>query len=115
MQNSPNRSSLLAKQNTHIDIKNNLVPGDWVKMPGNGFVIYGKVIECGSKNDEIRIVTSSVIGDRPKMMGSRIDMRLEKIDQKDVPDRARLWILARISHPPEEPTKVLDYQKPAGQ
>ena len=112
---------MLVNQNTAaIVLKSNLMPGDWVKMAGIGFDIYGKVTNRDPQSKQIQIVTSTVVGDRSKIQALSVEMHLEKINMKDVPQKALLWILERIRNPPDAPNNAQatlqapGYQKPAG-
>jgi len=100
------------KQEMSISTKHNIIPGDWVKMAGIGFDIYGKVIYRDFESGQIRIITSSVMNNRSKPKSSPDDMNLVKIDVKEVPQRARLWILSRISNPPDDSNTVQAPQPP---
>lgn len=82
-------------------MKQDLVPGDWVKMAGPGFIIYGKITMRGP-DGEVNMVTSSIVNNAE--IKETMEMRVEKVDQADVPPRARMWILARISQPVDEST-----------
>lgn len=80
---------------SHMPVRGSLVIGDWVKLVGNGFIIYGKVVGHDLKEDQVRIITSTFIQGKPKATENQLNV--VKIDVKEVPDRARMMILARIS------------------
>jgi len=84
-------------------VRNDLVKGDWIKMEGTGFVIYGKVTHRDPESGELQIITSSIANNVNGIAKPSQEMELVKIDQKEVPQRARLWILSRISNPPKGP------------
>ena len=101
------------KINPLVTLNRDFTPGDWVKMDGVGFVIYGKVTICGS-DGEMRIITSTVVDNRVELQTPVCEMRLVKIEQEEVPQRARLWILSRVSHPPKGPDANPDPRRLTG-
>lgn len=75
-------------------------------MVGAGFTIYGKVTDWNPGSKQAQIVTSTIMEDRSRAQAAPIEMPIEKIEMKDVPEKARSWILARISNPSDPPSKT---------
>lgn len=89
-----------------------LHPGDWIKMTAPGFVIYGKVTGGDPHEGQVNIITSSLVNNMAPLKKATAEMSLERISEKDVPNRARLWILNRIVNPPDA---TPDPRSPIGQ
>ena len=79
--------------------KVDFVPGDWMKMEGPGFTIYGKVTARDPKDGQVRMITSTVYDKSRGPRDSSNEIRFVKINKECVPQRARLNVLNRISHP----------------
>ncbi|MHA2085055.1 MAG: hypothetical protein ACYSYU_11405 [Planctomycetota bacterium] len=101
--------SALAKIHGKVSI------GDWIHLPGTGFDIYGKIVAADAKTGEIEVVTSTITTNPSKIQpgygGGRGEFR--KIPVKDVPKKARILILSRISNPPKpKPGEMVDPPSP---
>jgi hypothetical protein len=84
----------------HLPIKSDLTHGDWVKLSGQGWAIYGKVTVC-SDSGQVKIVTSTLINNPKDLKPSGGELQIVKIAATEVPKKAKMWILARISRTDE--------------
>lgn len=74
--------------------------GDWIQLTLNMVNIYGKVVGHNPSTGEMEIITSSIADTgpmKPTIRGGSGE--IIKISEKDVPSRARLWVLERIKNP----------------
>ena len=92
-------------------MKNDFAPNDWIKMVGPGFDIYGKVVARDPKDGQIRIITSTIYNKKMGPENPSNEIRFVRINKEEVPQRARLNVLNRISNPRADPPDTNPYSR----
>jgi hypothetical protein len=91
-------------------MKNEPATGDWVRLTGLNYTIYGKVTNRSPETGEMQIITS--IPERTKSECASGEMNIVKVDREEVPKKARLWILSREEQPTPPGREVMAPARP---